>query len=550
MAKDHFTYNTLNAGNLAKLNDMADKVYNGDSPSPGDSSSVGGWMSQFPEGRPIFIGATGQSNGNGQGMIKSNMSTNPLVKDWSTVGTGGAVTGWGNSEGSFAWRTPDRSVGAKKSDYQPLNDYIGYPGGVGNIAVAMADAIANETGRTVYICQSNRDGAGVWMWSPENQANGANGMPCQGYDTLQGAMTAALATPELTAWNITVPDVMVLMQGESDAGGFIGQPWLSPDDWAAEWLRIFRADTSLFFEQNKTRVIACDIGQPYNWVEPTEIPSGSSNVSPWRWSGVSKFVIDGGYGFDMVSSVGIEPAEDGAVEGGPIHFSAAGSSMQGIVGAQILLGVVGSAHTQSNGWDLVTDPNNGGMPYLLQNQNRSTDRREAGNVNIDSGTTTVGGNFVPTGAYNQPNNIVIGTGSGNSDSGDGNIFIGQGAGSLASTGAANNTVIGNTTFFPGLSDSVWLFAGASNRITCSADGLVVNGWGVEVPTGDVVIDDGDLIINNAGQINFAANTIKMYRGTTKAMQIDSNGLKINGTLMPDQAAYDLLVARLDALENP
>lgn len=391
---------------------------------------VDGWLSQFSAGRPILIAGTGQSNGNGWG-IAAPYTSNSNVKDWATDGTTAAPT----LQVPRAWLTPDTTTTVAKNDYIALNNYIGYKAGnIGNISISMANYIANRTGRTVYVVQVNLDGADVRFWNPTGTG---------GYDTgivLSQEVTAALATTEITTWNtnnpddqITAPDILNIMQGESDAGGALGltppssSRSVSPDAWADTWLGYMKNALSTYFKENHTRTIVYDVGQTYNWEEPRSSNMSSGNYTPWRWNGCSALVQQGGNFFSFISSVGIEdqlwdvPAGTNpgtsttAVPplpfsgGGPIHFTGAGSNMQGELGAKTLLGEIGATATENNGWDILEgdqSASNLGMPYALRNQNRTvyetdgtTVARLAGKVEIDASTfevtTVANGTWVP-----------------------------------------------------------------------------------------------------------------------------------------------------------
>jgi len=410
-------------------------------------SSINGWISQFSAERPILIAGTGQSNGNGWG-ITSSYTSNSNVKDWSTDGT----TAYPTAQPARAWLTPNTSTSTAKNDYDALDNYIGYKGGnIGNISISMANYIANRTGRTVYVVQVNRDGADLRYWNPTTGGDFDAGT------VLSTEVTAALASTEITTWNtnnpndqITAPDVLNIMQGESDAGGTLG---LNPpstarsidgDTWAAAWIEYIKNAASTYFKENHTRVIVYDLGQTYNWEEPRSANMSSDNFTPWRWNGCSALVNQGGNFFHLVGSVGIEdqpwnvPAGTNAGTstaagmsfsgGGPIHFSGAGSNMQGEIGAKTLLGEIGETSTENNGWDILEgdqSASNLGMPYTLRNQNRTTYEndgttvaRVAGKVEIDASTfeiTTVdNGTWTPRPSV-QGKSVLVGSATSTDD---------------------------------------------------------------------------------------------------------------------------------------
>ena len=381
---------------------------------------VDGWLAQFSAGRPILIAGTGQSNGNGWG-IAAPYTSNSNVKDWATSGTTAAPT----LQVPRAWLTPNTTTTVAKNDYIGLNNYIGYKSGrIGNINISMANYIANSTGRTVYVVQVNRDGADVRFWNPAGTGAYNAGI------VLSQEVTAALASTEITTWNannpadiITAPDILNIMQGESDAGGALGltppssSRSVSPDVWADTWLGYIKNAASTYFKENHTRTIVYDVGQTYNWEEPRSVNMNliSGNLTPWRWNGCSALAQQGGNFFSFISSVGIEDqlwdeptgtnpgtsttAGQPFSGGGPIHFTGAGSNMQGELGAKTLLGEIGATATENNGWDILEgdqSASNLGMPYALRNQNRTTYENDgttvarlAGKVEIDASTFEV-----------------------------------------------------------------------------------------------------------------------------------------------------------------
>ena len=339
------------------------------------NAGLNDWLAQLPLGRPIFIVGTGQSNSNGYGSGVS-VTTNANIKDWASDGTGGAQS----------WRTPDTETSTIKADYSNAADYIGYKeGGYGNIHISMANFIAQKSGRNVYVLQVGRDGAPSVYWNPDYQPTGQ-----ATYTTLKNAMTAVLATTEMTTWNIDKPDILNIMQGESDAGAllaaFPASPTLSGNTWADNWLSYMKNASTNWFAENHTRVFVYDVSDKTN-----RGPTSQANA-PWRWNGASALVQAGGNFFNYINSVGI-PVGAGVEE---VHFSGVGSNFQGEIGAKIALGEISPAAPVNNGWDIVDGTAPAGMPYTLKNQNRTayqsdgaTVSRVAGNVEIDATETKI-----------------------------------------------------------------------------------------------------------------------------------------------------------------
>lgn len=201
---DTFTYATLNAGNLKKLNDMADKVGSGGSGSPFPGK---------PEGEPIVIVFTGQSNCTGQYTVPvDQMVNNPKVFDWREVNAA-------YPQIEFEWRVAEPNYA---SSFPYFYSFIGMPGfglGVavgdnldeprGNIGWACANQLQKETGRDVYMISCHQGAQPIQGWGPDT-----GGQPHLNGDKrilLEQQVPLALA-----AIGVSTVDVVIWSQGEAN----------------------------------------------------------------------------------------------------------------------------------------------------------------------------------------------------------------------------------------------------------------------------------------------------------------------------------------------
>ena len=397
------------------------------------------WLAQFPAGRPIFIVGTGQSNSAGLDETSAGLYTNKLVKDWATVG------GTNVPQTALDWIKPNRLFSTVKADYPTASlpslgtDYIGYKGGnVGNIHLAMAEYIAEKSGRNVYVLQVSRDGGNSDYWDSTSGST---------YGTLNTQMTAVLATQELSEWGITSPDILNIMQGESDADPLFNAT-KDANSWATDWLASMKDSNTKWFEDYRTRVFVYDIHDHFNRLDnPTNpLPPVDANNNPilfppYKWNGASALAVKGGSFFSYVSSTGLAHQGDG------IHFDGDATNLFGEIGAKELLGESNSSTPINDAWDMLAGNTtiNGRAankhPYTLKNNNCSTATRSAGNVEIDgplkltaaagtiaapatsayvitdsSGNISQGNSVVPAGPFNLSQKATITTtldGSGN-----------------------------------------------------------------------------------------------------------------------------------------
>lgn len=340
------------------------------------------WLAQFPAGRPIFIVGTGQSNSAGLNATSAGISTSNLVKDWATVGATNVP------QTALDWRKPDRNSNVVKSDYPAVNalglpttHYIGYKGGnVGNIHLAMAEYIAEKSGRNVYVLQVNRDAANSNFW------NATDGTV---YAALNAQMAAVTATPELDEWGITSPDILNIMQGESDADPLFNAT-KDANSWATDWLGYMKDSGAKWFEEYRTRVFVYDINDHFNRLDVPTNPSvpvdGNGDPAifpPYKWNGASALAVKGGSFFSYVSSTGLAHGGDG------VHYSGDATNLFGEIGAKDLLDESNSSTPINDAWDMLAGNStiNGRAankhPYTLKNNNCSTATRAAGNVEID-----------------------------------------------------------------------------------------------------------------------------------------------------------------------
>ncbi|RLC67737.1 MAG: hypothetical protein DRH97_04450, partial [Chloroflexi bacterium] len=147
---------------------------------------------------PIFMVFTGQSNATASDLATaSGMTTNSAVYDWTNGGVGSV----------FDWEVVNPNA-SERADFVSSVLYTGMRlGGVGNIGWAAADRIQRETGRTVYMLTTHRGGAPIAEWL------GIEALKVE----LDDQITDALASTELTTAGITKADIVIWMQGESDA---------------------------------------------------------------------------------------------------------------------------------------------------------------------------------------------------------------------------------------------------------------------------------------------------------------------------------------------
>ena len=162
---------------------------------------------------PVLLVVTGQSNsGGGISAATVPMVKNDNVFDWSSGGTGQTL---GTTHDWIA-QSPDS---AQYGDYDVNEIYTGLTrGGIGHVGWAAADRIQRLTNRDVYMVCVHKSGTAIANWLTGGDVQLA----------LSSRLAAALASPEIVAAGLTIADMMIWSQGESDGLRAV-------NDYVADW---------------------------------------------------------------------------------------------------------------------------------------------------------------------------------------------------------------------------------------------------------------------------------------------------------------------------
>jgi hypothetical protein len=201
-----------------------------------------------PADEPIFIVLTGQSNGQGVNVAVNPLVSNPRVFDLCTAGGSPPQT-----TTTLDWRVADFTTVSAKPDVD-TGIYTGYVGGQhGNIALACANRIQEQTGRDVYVVQVSKGSLSIDDWLSVD--------PIKIGAILNDRVAFALATPELTAAGITAPDAVLWIQGEADA-------FDTNAVYQANW-QTWRESTEGLWTTALTPFYLFDLVEIYNWLTLT-----------------------------------------------------------------------------------------------------------------------------------------------------------------------------------------------------------------------------------------------------------------------------------------
>lgn len=247
-----------------------------------------------PQGNPIFLVLTGQSNAVGiYPETAANMPQNSEVFDWQSAGQGPTGTF------AFAVADPARNLspafnGNMITGMRGAWPYLGVPttDPTGNIGWSAANYIQKQTGRRVYLLSVAWNGQAIAEW-----ANGAT-VEVELATQIPAALTAIQAIyPAVTA-----PDAVIWMQGESD----FARP---PEDYVIDWLA-FKANV-------ETKWAGVDYTQ---WLVCQTVQD-----NPTYWPAFEDIVAQTDMRVKLISSVGCEAVLDVAW-----HYQGTGLTQLGI----------------------------------------------------------------------------------------------------------------------------------------------------------------------------------------------------------------------------
>jgi hypothetical protein len=256
-----------------------------------------------PLGDPIFIVLTGQSNAVG---IYPNpiidMPANSEVYDWhpdnGTQNTGAC---------SFYAANPVRVLSPVYNNSNMITGmrgawtdasvpaWIGTP--LGNIGWSLANSIQQTTGRRVYLLSVAWSGKAITSW--------ANGVDCEAQLATQVPLALAEIAAAFPSANVTAPDMVVWMQGETDLSN--GR---TPAQYASDWLTFKSLVEGKWAIAGVTQWTICDIAQ--------------GNYTSTYWPAFNRIIAETAQDVQFVSSVGVEYLFDVAY-----HYTGTGLSDMG-----------------------------------------------------------------------------------------------------------------------------------------------------------------------------------------------------------------------------
>tara|TARA_B110000046_G_scaffold184865_1_gene224614 strand:- start:255 stop:2435 length:2181 start_codon:yes stop_codon:yes gene_type:complete len=285
-----------------------------------------------PQGNPIFLVLTGQSNAVGiYPETVAGMPQNSEVFDWQSTGQGPTGTF------AFAVAAPARVLTPAFNNAAMIT---GMPGSYafqgaattlprGHIGWSAANYIQKQTGRRVYLLSVAWSGKAISEW-----ASGAT-VEAELASQISDALTAIQATYP----GVTAPDAVIWMQGESDFSR-------TPSDYVTDWLAFKTLSESKWADVDYTQWLVCQTVQD----------------NPTYWPAFEEIVAQTDMRVKLVSSVGCEAVLDVAW-----HYKGTGLTQLGIrAGAAAMEGsLLSSNEASSLNWKnggttstVVDDPSN------------------------------------------------------------------------------------------------------------------------------------------------------------------------------------------------
>ncbi|MCA9367917.1 hypothetical protein KC887_06690 [Candidatus Kaiserbacteria bacterium] len=249
---------------------------------------------QKPEGQPVLLAGTGQSNAGAHNIAANPMATNPRVFDFATDGDAPPQVD------TPTWISAYTDVSYQKDDFYPTNVYTGYrANGRAYPLAAIADRIQKITGRDVYIVNVFKGSTAISSWI------GTGGVG----EVLDTRVQQALETSEMVSAGITAPDAVFWLQGESNSGD-------APSDYADDWDAWRDQTEAAWAVAGETPFYVYDFSEEWNWQWTTAYGEPEE-------SNIMRYVADNADGpVTLVPSLGI-PAEPG----GEIHFTGDGANL-------------------------------------------------------------------------------------------------------------------------------------------------------------------------------------------------------------------------------
>jgi hypothetical protein len=291
-----------------------------------------------PQGNPIFLVLTGQSNAVGiYPETIANMPQNSEVFDWQSAGQGPTGT-FGFSVAAPARNlSPAFANGAMITGMPGSYPFNGSPTTLprGHIGWSAANYIQKQTGRRVYLLSVAWSGKGISEW--------ASGATVEA--ELASQISDALTAIQVTYPTVTAPDAVIWMQGESDfTNGFPAPPAVptavqiaaAETRYVTKWLAFKTLAETKWAAADYTQWLVCETVQ-YN-------PLGATPAPNVTWSAFKDIVAQTDMRVKLISSVGAEATIDVAW-----HYKGTGLTQLGIrAGAAAMEGSLLSSNEASS----------------------------------------------------------------------------------------------------------------------------------------------------------------------------------------------------------
>jgi len=248
--------------------------------------------------RPSLVVISGQSNATGilPTPLTTSMPINTDIKSWETIN---GTRSTGSCE--FVTADPKRAISGfdgllligVPGQYETAGPTFGFP--IGHFGWAAANFAQEQQQNQIYLVSITKPTASIVDW--------ADGAEVEARLALEMPLALAAIESE-TGYALDGPDLMIWMQGESNAGLFYPDFYMTPTQYAAALTTFKTLAETKWSVLGHTKWAICDFSPEFK----------SLYVAP-SWNGLQLFVAGQGDDAEFISSIGTFSPDDAHYDG-------------------------------------------------------------------------------------------------------------------------------------------------------------------------------------------------------------------------------------------